>query len=57
MAYVEDDGTGNSTYKVTIGGKGGIIANENMIGYFGGFDKMTSIDLSSLRYITSNQYE
>ena len=21
MAYVEDDGTGNSTYKVTIGGK------------------------------------
>ena len=48
MAYVEDDGTGNSTYKVTIGGKGGIIANESMIGYFGGFNKMTSIDLSAL---------
>ena len=48
MAYVEDDGSGNSTYKVTIGGKGGIIANESMIGYFGGFNKMTSIDLSSL---------
>ena len=48
MAYVEDDGTGNSTYKVTIGGKGGIIANESMICYFGGFDKMTSIDLSAL---------
>ena len=48
MAYVEDDGTGNSTYKVTIGGKGGIIANESMIGYFGGFSKMTSIDLSAL---------
>ena len=48
MAYVEDDGSGNSTYKVTIGGKGGIIANESMIYYFGGFDKMTSIDLSSL---------
>ena len=48
MAYVEDDGTGNDTYKVTIGGKGGIIANENMIGYFAYFDKMTSIDLSSL---------
>ena len=48
MAYVEDDGSGNSTYKVTIGGKGGIIANESMIGYFGGFDKMTSIDLSAL---------
>ena len=34
MAYVEDDGTGNSTYKLTIGGKGGIIANESMISYF-----------------------
>ncbi len=48
MAYVEDDGTGNSTYKVTIGGKGGIIANESMISYFEGFEKMTSIDLSAL---------
>ena len=48
MAYVEDDGSGNSTYKVTIGGKGGIIANESMIGYFGDFNKMTSIDLSVL---------
>ena len=48
MAYVEDDGSGNSTYKVTIGGKGGIIANESMIRYFAGFSKMTSIDLSAL---------
>ena len=48
MAYVEDDGTGNSTYKVTIGGKGGIIANESMINYFYDFEKMTSIDLSAL---------
>ena len=48
MAYVEDDGSGNSTYKVTIGGKGGIIANESMIDYFSGFNKMTSIDLSAL---------
>ena len=48
MAYVEDDGSGNSTYKVTIGGKGGIIANESMVYYFAGFDKMTSIDLSAL---------
>ena len=48
MAYVEDDGSGNSTYKVTIGGKGGIIANESMINYFSGFKKMTSIDLSAL---------
>ena len=48
MAYVEDDGTGNSTYKLTIGGKGGIIANEIMIYYFSNFEKMTSIDLSAL---------
>ena len=48
MAYVEDDGSGNSTYKLTIGGKGGIIANESMIGYFTEFNKMTSIDLSAL---------
>ena len=48
MAYVEDDGSGNSTYKLTIGGKGGIIANESMIRYFAGFEKMTSIDLSAL---------
>ena len=48
MAYVEDDGTGNATYRVTIGGKGGIIANESMISYFNDFEKMTSIDLSAL---------
>ena len=48
MAYVEDDGSGNSTYKLTIGGKGGIIANESMISYFSEFNKMTSIDLSAL---------
>ncbi len=48
MAYVEDDGTGSSTYKLTIGGKGGIIANESMIRYFADFSKMTSIDLSAL---------
>ena len=48
MAYVEDDGSGNSTYRVTIGGKGGIIANESMIRYFSGFSEMTSIDLSAL---------
>ena len=35
-------------YKLTIGGKGGIIANESMISYFEGFGKMTSVDLSSL---------
>ena len=48
MAYIEDDGTGNSTYKLTIGGQDGIIANESMTRYFADFDKMTSIDLSAL---------
>ena len=39
-------------YKLTIGGKGGIIANENMVGYFLGFFShfvnRVSIDLSAL---------
>ena len=38
----------NYAYKLTIGGKGGIIANESMMGYFVGFSKMTSVDLSAL---------
>ena len=38
----------NYAYKLTIGGKDGIIANESMIGYFAGFNKITSIDLSAL---------
>ena len=48
MAYVEDDGNGNSTYKLTIGGKDGIIANESMLAYFYEFSNMTSLDLSAL---------
>ncbi len=38
----------NYAYKLTIGGKGGVIANESMIRYFASFRKMTSIDLSAL---------
>ena len=38
----------NYAYKLTIGGKGGIIANESMVGYFERFRQMTSIDLSAL---------
>ena len=48
MAYAEDDGTGNGTYKVTIGGKEGIIANESMMSYFRDFNTITSLDLSAL---------
>ena len=47
IAYIEDDGTGKSTYKLTIGGKDGIIANQSMEDYFNGFSKVTSIDLSA----------
>ena len=42
----------NYAYKLTIGGKGGVIANENMTGYFLGFFSTVlnkvSIDLSAL---------
>ena len=38
----------NYAYKLTIGGKDGIIANESMIGCFYEFTNMTSIDLSVL---------
>ena len=48
IAYVEDDGTGAGTYKVTIGGEGKIIANYDMGSYFSGFSNTKSIDLSYL---------
>ena len=48
IAYIEDDGTGSGTYKLTIGGNGKIIANPNMSWYFSGFSKVTNIDLSNL---------
>ncbi len=47
IAYVENDGDKYS-HKITIGGKGGIIANESMISYFRDFNYVTSIDLSAL---------
>ena len=54
IAYVEDDGSGNGTYKVTIGGQGGIIANPNSSFLFygsnssNGFSSLESIDLTYL---------
>ena len=48
ITYIEDDGTGSGTYKVTIGGEGKIIANTNMSRYFNAFDELISIDLSYL---------
>ena len=48
IAYIEDDGTGSGTYKVTIGGEGKIIANYDMSSYFSFFTNLTSIDLTYL---------
>ena len=48
MAYAEDDGTGAGTYKLTIGGRNGIIANESMESYFLAFTNVKTIDLSNL---------
>ena len=48
IAYVEDDGTGSGTYKLTLGGEGKIVANYNMNDYFGEFDNAKTIDLSYL---------
>ena len=52
VAYVEDDGTGNGTYSVTIGGAGGkVIANEDSSGLFYNFTALTKIDLSNFNTI------
>ena len=48
IAYVEDDGSGQGTYKVTIGGQGEIIANPNSEGVFAMFPSLQTIDLTYL---------
>ena len=48
IAYLEDDGSGNSTYKLTIGGDGSLIAPTNCNFLFSNFTSLTSIDLSNL---------
>ena len=48
IAYIEDDGTGAGTYKLTIGGEGSIIANYDMSGYFQEFNHVKEIDLTYL---------
>ena len=47
IAYAEDDGRGEGTYKVTIGGQGGIIANPNS-SYLFNFINLENIDLTYL---------
>ncbi len=46
VAYLEDDGSGNGTYKVTIGGQGGVIANPNCFQLFLNFTNVVSINFS-----------
>ena len=54
IAYAEDDGSGNGTYKVTIAGQGGIIANpDSSYLFYGrssidGFASLESVDLTYL---------
>ena len=48
IAYVEDDGRGTGTYKVTIGAQGNIIANSYSNYLFYEFGKVESIDLTYL---------
>ena len=58
IAYVEDDGSGNGTYKVTIGGQGGIIANLNSSYLFGGSsssNSFSSLETIDLTYLDTSQ--
>ena len=48
IAYIEDDGRGEGTYKVTIGGQGGIIANPNSSYLFYNFTNLEGINLAYL---------
>lgn len=44
MAYIEDDGTGKGTYKVTIGGINKVVANPDSSSLFQGFTNLKEID-------------
>ena len=48
IAYIEDDGRGTGTYKVTIGAQGNIIANPDSSNLFYKFENVESIDLTYL---------
>ena len=58
IAYAEDDGSGNGTYKVTIGGQGGIIANPNSSYLFGGSSSsngFSSLETVDFTYLDTSQ--
>ncbi len=48
IAYVEDDGKGTGTYKLTLGATGGIQAHPDSSYLFAGFQAVTAMDLSHL---------
>lgn len=48
IAYIEDDGSGNGTYKLTLGGYKEVIANADSRNLFRNFTNVASIDLSHL---------
>jgi len=60
-AYVEDDGSGNGTYKVTLvgNGTGSIIADVNCTGGFAEFDSLTSfsgLDILDTSNVSTMEY-
>lgn len=46
IAYIEDDGSGNGTYKLTIGGEGGIYASSGQNLFFG-MGNVTNINFNN----------
>ena len=58
VAYLEDDGTGEGKYKLTLGGTDKIYANTDMSRYFRDFTSLKTIDLSYLDTSnTTNMYQ
>ena len=57
IAYIEDDGRGNGTYKVTIGGQGGVIANSDSSYLFAGIagKTFTSLETIDLTYFDTSR--
>ena len=58
IAYIEDGERGNGTYKVTIGGQGGIIANPNSSYLFGGSSSsngFSSLETVDFTYLDTSQ--
>ena len=58
IAYIEDDGRGTGTYKVTIGAQGNIIANKDSSYLFGSIstkNSFSSLETIDLTYLDTSQ--